>query len=136
MKKMRFLSVAIFFFCLLSCSKEELNPYEQSILGSWRLYGMEGSTGYQWYVIHVPADSMQTLTFLRGGTLRAKGRMVNTFNFPKYKVFMEDDRLKLKVFGRENHMLGFDSILRIERDTMHISPSCREGCLYSFVKIK
>ncbi|MPR34300.1 hypothetical protein [Salmonirosea aquatica] len=134
MKKLQFLATLIFLTCLLGCADKELRPYERSLVGTWRLFEVGGSTGYQWYVLPIPAIPLQSLTIMRNGKLSGQGDALSNFNRPRYRIISEGDQVKLELYGKDTD--GFKSTLRIEGDTMHIAPPCFEGCHYGFVKIR
>ncbi len=134
MKTLRLLATAFFLLGELGCAEKELRPYERSLVGTWRLFEVGGSTGYQWYVLPMPATPLQSLTFTRNDKFSRQGNALSNFEYPRYRIISEDEQVKLELYGKDTD--GFKSTLRIEGDTMYIAPPCFEGCHYGFVKIK
>ena len=124
--------------CLISCSNNHLGPAGSGIEGVWRLYEYGGSPGYGYYVVAVPGQPLQSLTFNKKGAVNTQGDQLNgVFAFPFYRVVTVQDELKIEFLADKKQESAVNYMrLEIVGDTMHIRPTCFEGCHYSFVRIR
>ena len=137
MKRMRFLSVAFFLSCLLSCSKDELNPYEQSIIGSWRLYERGSSPGSGYSITPIPAEPLQSLTFRSNGQFDKQGDKWIFFEDANYYRIDSTKRgLELWTRNKKRGKDEFSYRIQFRNDTLILSPYCFEGCHFGLVRIR
>lgn len=134
-------TILFFLFSILlftGCSNEKLGPAGSGIEGTWRLYERGGSSGSGYYIYPVPTQPLQSISFSKKGDANTRGDQLNgIFAFPFYRVETVQNELKIKFLNskKEESATGYMS-LEIVEDTMHIRPSCFEGCHYSFVRIR
>lgn len=123
---------------ITSCSNQGLGPAGSGIDGAWRLYERGYSPGSGYYLDTIPATPLQSLTFTKKGEVHAQGELKGPFPFtaPYYRVTTVQNDLKIQFLASKKEESTNYLKLQISGDTMRITPSCFEGCHYSFVRIQ
>lgn len=133
----RLLSLVLL-FVWVSCSKDDLSisSGESTIAGTWRLFEQGYSSGYGYSVDDVSAIPLQALTFTKKGEVFKQGDQLNgILAYPYYRVTNHQEKLTIQFLNSKKELPVNHSGLKISGDTMSITPSCREGCHYRFVRI-
>ena len=134
------LYVSLLLLVLLGCSREEADPQNKvgsGIVGRWRLFSVEGNTGASNYTNPIPAKPLQALTFSSQGRVSKEGSQLGDyFERPFYRIDSSQAIRQLRFLASVTDTIGYVVRLQIQGDTMHIIPSCFEGCRDNFVRIE
>jgi len=124
---------------LLSCSQGDPTPGNKSgtgIIGRWRLFEIQGSTGASSFTTPISAKPLQALTFTSGGQLRKEGNQLGDYyDYPFYRVDSSKTGYQVRFLTSQKDTLGVQVGLTISKDTLRLTPFCAEGCRQSFVRI-
>lgn len=137
MKNLR-IWLIVLVLALLSCSQDDVpkNKSGSGIVGRWRLFRIDGSTGASSFTTPIPAKPLQALTFTNQGRVSKEGTQLGDYyDRPFYRVDSSKAFRQLWFLASEKDTTGFVVGLSIRGDTMNIIPSCFEGCGASFVRI-
>ena len=124
---------------LLSCSQGDPTPANKSgtgIVGRWRLFEIQGSTGASYYTTPISAKPLQALTFTAQGQLSKEGNQLGDYyGHPFYRVDSSKTVYQLRFLTSRTDTLGAQVGLSISKDTMRLTPFCAEECSQRFVRI-
>ncbi len=136
-KSNKSLCLALLLFLLLGCSKNDLSPEAQNIVGTWRLHEIGYSPGSGYYTNSVPERPLQSLTFTEKGQLSKEGENLNgMFKAPHYRVNPTQKDWEIEFLDKKKDKSGAIAKFYIKGDTLTVVPPCIEGCHYAFVRIR
>ncbi|HEV7349409.1 hypothetical protein [Telluribacter sp.] len=139
MKRVKIWAGILLALFVLNCSKDELHPYKQNVIGTWRLfeYGISPGSGY--FVTEISEKPPQLLTFTKRGELIRQGTQAQMEYFfdgyNRYRLVSKQRGISLVFSKKGKDDSEYRYRLSTQNDTLTILPYCAEGCHFGFVRV-
>ena len=107
------------------------------LVGTW-LYVERGYSPGAGYIIEkISSNPTQIIRFTAQNTVSTANLSDTAFTAARtYRVDSTGSGARLVLFDEKQQQLPFSMTIRIENDTLRLSPSCFEGCHFLFVRLR